>query len=275
MVELEVPDKKGTTKIHFDVIGDGIPLVLIHGWLCSKAFWDDFLGLTEIGYKLILPDLRGHGTSPPAKDVDIETLAEDINRILEYLKIPRAIIIGHSMGGLTAQAFYRKHEEKVIALGLWNTGPKLPLGYGIGALGYVLRIASFFLGLLLSYPIRPLFRFVLVKGWALAFKGAWKSEAYKKLTPIVGAMTPYTVIKAAFALAGYDGRKSLHNITVPTMLLHGKADRHISIIQMAEKLKAEIPNSRLYLVENAAHFPPNEVPQEVLGYLKEFLNSLK
>jgi pimeloyl-ACP methyl ester carboxylesterase len=274
MPQLEVPDKSKSTYITYEVCGQGNPIVLIHGWLCSAAFWEEFKVVTGWGYQLILPNLRGHGDSPTAKDVAIKTMAEDINLLLEHLNISKAIIIGHSMGGLTAQAFYHAHPDKVIALGLWNTGGKIPFGYGIGSAFYVFRIANFLLGLLLSYPIRPLFRFVLAQGWKLGFKGWGKSDAYRKLVPIVKAMKPYAIMKAAFALPDFKGFQKLKDISVPTMLLHGMADKHITIIQMAKKMEVEIPNSKLYTVENAAHFPPNEQPEETLSYLREFLNTI-
>lgn len=257
--------------MRYQVIGEGKPLVLIHGWLCSGAFWDDFHVLGEKGYKVIIPDLRGHGFSDPAKDVKIETLGEDINRLLEALNIEKAIIIGQSMGGLVTQSFYHNHPEKVIALGLWDTGGRIPFGYGFGTLAYIFRIFSFVTGLILSYPIPPLFRFTLAQGWKLSFKEKGKSEAYKQLVGIVKNTKQSSVVKAAIALSGFKELQSLKDIKVPTMLLHGCADRNIAPIQLAKRMQAEIPDNNLYYVKEGGHFPANEQPAEVLGYLEEFL----
>jgi pimeloyl-ACP methyl ester carboxylesterase len=272
----EVQDK-GNKKlpIHYEVRGQGTPMVLIHGWLCNMTFWDDFLPLAAEGYQLILIDLRGHGETPVSKEYSIPRFAEDIAQLLDSLQIDKAIIIGHSMGGLTAQAFYEKYPDRVLALGLWNTGATLPLGYGIGTLFYVFRIFSFVTGLLLSYPIPPLFRFVLTQGWKLAFKDKGKSEAYRKFVPSVKALSPKGVMKAAFALPGYNARKVLPTIKVPVMLLHGTADRNITPIQLYSYLQNHIPETYGYETDNAAHFPPNECPEETLGFLKDFLGKIK
>jgi 3-oxoadipate enol-lactonase len=271
MPTLKVPDKDAEIDMHYEIIGEGTPLILIHGWLCNGRFWDDFHVFAEMGFQVIIPELRGHGESQAAKNVKIEELGEDINRLMDHLGISKAIVIGHSMGGITAQAFYHKYPEKVIALGLWNTGGRIPFGYGIWTLGYLCRIVSFAVGLLLAYPITGLFRFSLGKGWALSFKGWWKSQAYKDLVGYVKATNKKAVIKAAIALPGFKGIKKLKDIAVPTMLLHGKKDRYITPRQLAEKMDQEIPQSKLYIVENAAHFPPNEQPEEVIEYLVEFL----
>jgi pimeloyl-ACP methyl ester carboxylesterase len=179
------------------------------------------------------------------------------------------------MGGLVTQAFYHKYPDRVIALGLWNTGAKIPLGYGFGTSFYVMRIVFFVLGLLLAYPIPPLFRFVLAQGWKLGFKDKGKSDAYRRYVPSVKQLKPTAVLKAAFALAGFEAVKKLPDIKVPVMLLHGKADKNITPIQLFEKLKANIPDTMAFVSENGAHFPPNESSEEVLGYLKEFLEYVK
>ena len=93
------------------------------------AFWDDFLYLEDMGYQLIIPDLRGHGNTLPGKKMDIVTLAEDMQLLLDHLKIGKLVVIGHSMGGLVAQALYERIPERIIALGLWNTAAKMPFGY--------------------------------------------------------------------------------------------------------------------------------------------------
>jgi pimeloyl-ACP methyl ester carboxylesterase len=273
---LDVPNgKEGTTRLYYEVNGTGIPILLIHGWLCNSTFWDDFKVLAKTNkYMVITLDLRGHGESDYASDMTIQTLANDVKFFLDFLKIEKAIIIGHSMGGLVAQTFYADNPDRVIALGLWDTGAKIPFGYGIGTFFYVFRIVAFILGLILTYPIGGLFRFVLTQGWKLAFAKKGKSEAYIRYVPSVKQLKKKAVMKAAFALAGFDGRKKLKDINVPVMLLHGVKDRNITPRQLFEYFKKNIKEYIAYTCENAGHFPPNESFDEVYEYLNEFLEIL-
>ncbi len=269
-------DNDQIVEMYYETHGNGTPILLIHGWLCNSTFWEDFKKLADTNKCfLIIPDLRGHGETKHGSDSSITRLAEDMILLLDFLNIQKAIVIGHSMGGLVAQSLYKKIPDRIIALGLWNTGAKIPLGYGIGTAFYVSRIASFITGLILTYPIPPLFRFVLAQGWKLAFKKKGKSEAYLHYVPSVKRLKPKAVLKAAFALAGFDGRKDLANINVPVMLLHGKCDKHITPVQLFEYLKKHIPEFMAYESETSAHFPPNENFEEIYGYLMDFLEFLE
>jgi len=273
---LDIPDYIGTSKevkipMHYEIYGKGKPIVLIHGWLCHGHFWDDFLYLADQGFQLIIPDLRGHGQTPEAHDVSIKIFAEDINRLLEFLKIDKAIIIGHSMGGLTTVAFHDFFPEKCMGLGLFDTGARIPFGYGIGTSGYIFRMISFVLGLYMAYPITPLFKFTLAQGWKLAFKAGGKDKTYQQFVPDVKKMTKKSVLRAAMALPGYNGVESAKRVKVPTMLLQGTKDRHITPIQTYKLLQKLIPHSKAYLVDNVAHFAPNENFSLVKEYLDEFI----
>ncbi|MBD3351234.1 MAG: alpha/beta fold hydrolase [Candidatus Lokiarchaeota archaeon] len=278
MAYFKVHDKKldKDISLYYHTVGnkDDQPIIMIHGWLCNSKFWEEFLDIADLGYFLIIPELRGHGNSEYSKDTKIDVLAEDIHALFEELDISRAIILGHSMGGLTAQAFYHKYPEKVVALGLWNTGGQIPLGYGIGTLFYVIRLFFFIIGLLISYPITPLFRFVLSQGWKLAWAKRGKSKPYQKYVVDVKKMNKAAVIRAAFSLSSFKEIDRLKSIDVPTLLLHGAKDSFVTPIQLAEKMNTEIPNSRLVQIDETAHFSPNEDPSKVKEHLKVFLNEI-
>ncbi|MHA1819750.1 MAG: alpha/beta fold hydrolase [Promethearchaeota archaeon] len=265
-------DKKDI-KIHYETYGDpqNPAILLVHGWLCNSKFWEDFIDLKDLGYFLIIPDLRGHGASNVSKDVKAETLAEDIHSLLEELKVDNVIFIGHSMGGLVAQAFYKKYPDMVKLLGLWNTGAKIPLGYGIGTAFYVLRLLFFIIGLILTYPISPLFRTFLAQGWKLGFAQKGKSPAYQKLVSYVKSMDKKAVLRAAFALSSFNGKDNLENIKVPTMLVFGEKDKFITVHQLLEYLDKKIPNSQLHVIKDTAHFSSNEDPETLKNLLIQFI----
>ena len=99
--------------------GQGIPLVLIHGFPLDHTSWDEVAPILENKFDVILPDLRGFGQSTTIESpYSMADMADDIARLLDDLGIEKAAIAGHSMGGYVALAFLKKYPQRVIGLGL-------------------------------------------------------------------------------------------------------------------------------------------------------------
>lgn len=83
--------------------GDKPPVVLLHGLMTSGACWTPLARALEKDYDVIMPDARGHGnTSAPDHGYRYETLAADVESLIDALKIAKPVLLGHSMGGMTA-----------------------------------------------------------------------------------------------------------------------------------------------------------------------------
>src|SRR5689334_15984093 len=83
--------------------GDKPPVVLLHGLMTSGACWAPVADALEQEYDLIMPDSRGHGNSTaPTQGYSYEILADDLLGLIEALRLTRPVLIGHSMGGMTA-----------------------------------------------------------------------------------------------------------------------------------------------------------------------------
>lgn len=107
--------------LHYYTIGSGFPLVLLHGWSADGLSYALQVPLAY-KYRLILPDLRGHGRSPkPRTSCNSKMLAADVNRLFEKLRIEKAIMGGGSFGGLVALQFVLDYPQKVEALILSDT----------------------------------------------------------------------------------------------------------------------------------------------------------
>lgn len=100
--------------------GDGTPIVFIHGLGQRKEAWNPQLELSE-KYRLIIPDLRGHGETTEDKNISIENFAKDIIELLEELSISTAYICGLSLGGIIAQELFKQRPKMVRGLILANT----------------------------------------------------------------------------------------------------------------------------------------------------------
>lgn len=113
------------TKISFADSGKGTAIVLLHGFLENKTMWQEYVDFFSEKYRVITIDLLGHGESDCLGYVhEMEDNAGAVNEVLEHLKIEKAIILGHSMGGYVALAFAELYPEKVQKLVLQNSTSK-------------------------------------------------------------------------------------------------------------------------------------------------------
>src|SRR5271157_233270 len=106
-------------NIAYERHGRGKPLVLIHGYPLDRTTWNEVTSLLENDFGLIIPDLRGMGQSDVMdKTYTTDDFAFDIAGLLDYLKVQKAFIAGHSMGGYVALAFARTYPNRVHGLGM-------------------------------------------------------------------------------------------------------------------------------------------------------------
>jgi pimeloyl-ACP methyl ester carboxylesterase len=114
-------------NIHYEVHGNGPPLILTHGYSSTSSMWQGQIAALSRHYKLVLWDMRGHGQSDypenPAAYSEALTVA-DIAALLDAAGgTGKAIVGGLSLGGYMSMAFYRAHPERVTALLIIDTGP--------------------------------------------------------------------------------------------------------------------------------------------------------
>ena len=113
------------TKISYTDSGEGNAVVLLHGFLENKKMWTEYVNLFSEKYRVITIDLLGHGESDCLGYVhSMEENANAVNEVLEHLKIEKAIIHGHSMGGYVGLAFAELYPLKIQKLVLQNSTSK-------------------------------------------------------------------------------------------------------------------------------------------------------
>ncbi|MCG7333763.1 alpha/beta hydrolase [Sporosarcina sp. ACRSM] len=115
--------------MHYVDIGQGDPLVFIHGLGSIKESWQYQYELAT-HYRLIIPDLRGHGESEEDQAISIAQFAEDVCTLLDRLEIRQAHFCGLSMGGLVVQEIYRQQPDRVQSIILSNTFSYTPYLFG-------------------------------------------------------------------------------------------------------------------------------------------------
>jgi len=113
------------TKISYSDSGKGNTIILLHGFLENKKMWKDYVDFFSEKYRVVTIDLLGHGESEPLGYVhEMEDNANAVNEVLEYLKIEKATIVGHSMGGYVGLAFAELYPQKIQKLVLLNSTSK-------------------------------------------------------------------------------------------------------------------------------------------------------
>jgi len=110
-----------------DTGGDGTPLVVIHGLFGSADNWRSHIKAWEARRRVVAVDLRNHGRSPHVRGMGYAQMADDVLALLDRLSIPRAHLLGHSMGGKVAISLARLAPERVASL---IVGDIAPVAYG-------------------------------------------------------------------------------------------------------------------------------------------------
>ncbi len=102
-------------KMYYEVHGSGEPVVLLHGaFMTITNNWDGWISELSKTRKVIAIEMQGHGrTADVSRDITYENLADDVAALLNYLKIPRADVIGYSMGGMVAMQCAIRHPDTV------------------------------------------------------------------------------------------------------------------------------------------------------------------
>jgi len=105
--------------LHYEERGQGCPIILIHGFPFDHTLWDRVAGPLEPRARLILPDLRGFGSSPTPDGIySMRLMAEDIAVLMDRLEIQKAVLVGHSMGGYISLAFAQAYPDRLAGLAL-------------------------------------------------------------------------------------------------------------------------------------------------------------
>ncbi|HEY3649749.1 MAG TPA: alpha/beta fold hydrolase, partial [Streptosporangiaceae bacterium] len=112
-------------RMHYRRIGEGAPIVLLHGWPQTGYAWRHVADDLAADHTVIVPDLRGYGRSDmPAGGMDKGTMAADLSALLGELGFERVAVAGHDRGGRVAHRWALEHPAEVSRLALLDIAPK-------------------------------------------------------------------------------------------------------------------------------------------------------
>ncbi len=270
------------TELHVEVFGaeDAPTLVLVHGWTEALRYWVYEIRQLSDHFRIVAYDLRGHGNSGRAPDGDysLARFGDDLEAVLEAT-VPsgeRAIVAGHSLGGMSIAAWAEHHDvsRRVSGAALLFTG----VGGLVGGqlLVHVPRFAQAladpvaryaFLGARpplprVSTPVSfAAIRYVTFGPTATAAQVAFFERMLVACPPDVRA-------RAGLAMQGIDLYHVLRRLTVPTLVMAGENDR-LTPPSHARRIAAELPNlHELIVLPDTGHMGPLERPVEVGNALR-------
>jgi pimeloyl-ACP methyl ester carboxylesterase len=261
------------------------PLLFCYGLVCSKLQWKYQMEHFARDYRVIYMDYRGHGQSArpdDAETVSIENCARDLVDLLDELKIPKATVLGHSLGVNIILDLYRQAPERVAALVLANGTPKDP---------FETMFNHNFLQVLfpLVKKAQGLFPDLLQKFWAsqgtnpfnqefiarAGFNPKYaKREDINEYLRITSTVDLDVFLNLLGDFMNYDATPWLHDVKAPTLVIAGERD--LITPTKNQKVFAElIPFSELCVVKEGSHCSQMEKPGVVNDVIQAFLDSVR
>ena len=259
--------KSGDAEIGYEVLGDGPPVVLLHPFPAHHEFWVPAAQALIARYRVILPDLRGHGDSDVGTGPALmEKHAADIARVMDDAEIGRAAMVGVSLGGYALFEFWRRYRGRAAALILMDTkatpdttdarNARLQVAADVFERGTETFIAGVLLKLL---------------GETTRQRRPDLVEAARKM---ILKMSPEDVnlVQRGMAVRP-DSIETLKTINVPALIVTGDEDTVTSVAD-AELMRQHIAGSQLQLISKAGHYSAFERPEEAGRMLRQFLDSV-
>ncbi|MCL3883365.1 alpha/beta hydrolase [Marivita sp. GX14005] len=240
--------------------GQGVPFVLVHGYLGGSAQWQAEIAHFSDRFDVIAPDLPGFGEASSLRGCDrIGDMAAAILGTLDGLGVTEFILMGHSMGGMIAQEIAARAGARVRKLILYGTGPLglmpdrfEPIGLSRERLG--------------SDGIAR----TVCRIGATWFRHGEEAPGFAVVTEIGQRANPQAARAALDAMAEWDGRAALSRLGMPTLVVWGHHDQSYKWPQV-ETLWRNLPNATLSVIPGASHAAHLEKPRLFHATIEDFL----
>lgn len=254
-------------NLHYSEQGSGTPLVLLHGFPLSSAIWREQQVRLSDHYRVITPDLRGHGRSPVTDDVySMDLLAADVQALLDTLALEQVAVMGHSMGGYVALALAARAPGRLSALGLIGSHT---FADAENAAQNRYKLANRVIlegsGAVVEAMLPRLFAPTPPDDETLT----------EQVSALMQATRPLGLIGTLQGMATRpDTSTLLATLDLPVLLVAGDKDAIVPLTRM-ETMASSLKKGVLATIENAGHMMMMEQPQATTMAIRQFLDELE
>jgi non-heme chloroperoxidase len=244
------------TKLFYKDMGKGAPVILIHGWTLSADMWDEQVyALLDEGYRVIAYDRRGFGRSDqPAVGYDYNTFASDLNDLINHLALEKVSIVGFSMGGGEAARYLTRYgAEHVSCVALVSSVTPIVMQTTDNPNGVPeAKLQEVEAGIRKD-------RFEFFHSFFKDFYGVsvvshpTSSQTLTWAENVAGQASLKATVECVNAFGRTDFRPDMKSFTVPTLIIHGTADKTIPIATAGEQAAKLIPSAVYKTYDGAPH----------------------
>jgi len=271
------PDAQGhPVKLHYTDLGQGQPVVLIHGWPASHEMWEYQLAeLPKHGLRVVAYTRRGFGQSSQTWDgYDYDTFADDLSAVLEELDLQNVTLVGFSMGGGEVARYMAKYQGKRVAKCVFVSAvtPFLlqtadnPEGAPQSVFdGMVEKIRADRFDFLASFG-KPFFGVGVLSHPVSEATLSWM-QAMCQLG------SPRATEQCVRAFSATDFRADVRGIQVPTLVIHGTADQTVPVKASGARMTEFLPSAKYVEYAGAPHglfiTEKDRLNADLLAFVKE------
>ena len=242
-------------NINYEVSGEGAPVILLHGWLCSLDTMKPIANVLQ-NFKVYNVDLPGFGKSDmPNKPFNTNDFGDFLDEFIKQLKIENPILIGHSNGGRTILNYAGRdlgNVKKIILIDSAGIKPKRKASYYIRV--YTFKTFKKLLGI---FPDVEMFNNIRER-----VLGKFGSSDYKN--------SPEILRKTMSIIINEDQTEIMKNIDSPTLILWGENDTDTPI-EDGKIMEENIKNASLIEIKGAGHFSYLDSYNQCMEIIKEFI----
>jgi 3-oxoadipate enol-lactonase len=259
--------QSGDAEIAYQALGTGPPVILLHPFPATHEFWLPAADALSSSYRLVLPDLRGHGDSSIGEGPALmDKHAADLSRVMDDADVGRAPVIGVSIGGYVIFEFWRRFRGRVAAVVLCNTKAQPD---SREARAGRLEAASD----VLERGIEPFLASMIPKLLGQTTR-QMRPDLVDGALGMMRRMSPESLALLERGMADRpDSVPTLPSINVPALIVTGDEDI-LTGAPEAELMRQNLPRSQMKVVAKAGHYSPWERPDEVGRILRQFLDSI-
>ncbi len=249
--------------VHYETLGRGRPVLLLHGWLGSWALWRQTIEVLSKDFRTYALDFFGFGESiDRTEDFSVDNFVQLVNQFMDRLGIVKAPLIGHSMGGTVSLGASIRYPEKIVKT--------VVIGSPIqgNSLNLLLKVSGYKGTASVFWTFPSLMRLFI--GTYLRFTAQDGKRVSQMVMADFDKITVNSFFESIGTLRDTDLRPRLGELRMPVMGIYGKRDIIVSPNQ-SKVLQQYAPNSKIAWFEKSGHFPMIDEFERFHETLRDFL----